>query len=195
MSRKIFVIQGHPDSSEAHFCHALEHSYADAAEAAGHSVRRVRIAGLDFPLLHSEKEFHGELPPALRESREALLWAEHLVLIYPLWLGTMPALVKAWLEQLFRPGIALSEPDATSAWPRALLKDKSSRVVVTMGMPALAYRWFYRAHSLKSLERNILRFSGVGPISETLIGMVAADNPRAREKYLEKMRELGQRGR
>jgi hypothetical protein len=27
-----------------------------------------------------------------------------------------------------------------------------------MGMPAAVYRWFYRAHSLKSLERNILGF-------------------------------------
>ena len=41
-----------------------------------------------------------------------------------------------------------------------------------MGMPALVYRWYFRAHSVKSLERNILGMVGIAPVSETLIGTV-----------------------
>jgi putative NADPH-quinone reductase len=40
MPRKITIIQGHPDSSRQHLCHAL----ADAAAQAGHNVCRVEIA-------------------------------------------------------------------------------------------------------------------------------------------------------
>ena len=73
------------------------------------------------------------------------------------------------------------------------LKNKSARIVVTMGMPALVYRWYFGAHSLKSLERNILGFCGIGPIRESLVGMV--DGPaRRRERWLTRMRALGRRG-
>lgn len=67
----------------------------------------------------------------------------------------------------------------------------SARVVMTMGMPAWAYRWYFRAHSLKSLERNILRFSGIGPIRETLIGSVEAIKPERRQRWLAELRDLG----
>ena len=62
-----------------------------------------------------------------------------------------------------------------------------------MGMPAFAYRWFYGAHSLKSLERNILKFSGMGPIRESLIGLVEA-SPKNRESWLKKIEAMGKAG-
>ena len=37
---------------------------------------------------------------------------------------------------------------------------KSARIIVTMGMPGSLYRWYFRAHSLHSLQRNILDFIG-----------------------------------
>jgi putative NADPH-quinone reductase len=64
-----------------------------------------------------------------------------------------------------------------------------------MGMPALIYRWYFGAHSLKSLERNILGFVGIGPIRETLIGLVETRSAARREKWLEKLRALGRAGR
>jgi hypothetical protein len=64
-----------------------------------------------------------------------------------------------------------------------------------MGMPAVIYRWYLLAHSLKSLERNILGFAGIGPIRESLIGMVEGMNEKQRAVWLEKMRRLGERGR
>ena len=84
--------------------------------------------------------------------------AEHLVIGYPLWLSTRPGLLKAFLEQVFRPGFALAKADAGQMGQK-LLTGKSARIVVTMGMPAWVYRWYFRAHSLKSLERNILNAS------------------------------------
>ena len=71
------------------------------------------------------------------------------------------------------------------------LKGKTARIIVTMGMPALVYRWYFGAHSLKSLERNILGFSGIGPIKESLFGMVEGVGDAKRQKWLTKMRSLG----
>lgn len=78
--------------------------------------------------------------------------------------------------------------------PKGLLTGKTARIVVTMGMPALIYRWYFGAHSLKSLERNILKLSGIGPIKESLIGMVDGSDNESRRKWLEKMSALGQKG-
>jgi hypothetical protein len=62
-----------------------------------------------------------------------------------------------------------------------------------MGMPAMAYRLYFRAHSLKSLQRNILHFVGIKPVKESLIGMVEA-SPAARRKWLASMETLGKKG-
>jgi putative NADPH-quinone reductase len=81
----------------------------------------------------------------------------------------------------------------TRPWP-ALLNGNSARIIVTMGMPAWIYRWYFLAHSLKSLERNILRFSGIIPVHETLIGGVEAGGPPTRNRWLETVRALGTAG-
>ena len=60
-------------------------------------------------------------------------------------------------------------------------------------MPAAAYRLFFRAHSLKSLERNILHFVGIKPVRESLVGMVEG-SLAAREMWLAKMEALGRAG-
>ena len=194
MSRRILIIQGHPDSAEAHFCHGLAKAYAQGAGTGGHETRTVEVAALDFPLLRSQREWQrGHLPASLGEAQQAIGWAEHIVLFFPLWLGDMPALLKGFLEQVARPGFAF-KPVPGNPLGNKGLTGRSARVVVTMGMPALLYRFYFRAHSVKSLERNILGFVGIGPIDETLIGRIEALDERGRESWLARLRRLGRDG-
>jgi putative NADPH-quinone reductase len=58
-------------------------------------------------------------------------------------------------------------------------------------MPAMVYRWYFRAHSLKSLERNILGFVGIAPVNETLVGMVDKLGEAGVKKWQGQMRALG----
>jgi putative NADPH-quinone reductase len=67
-------------------------------------------------------------------------------------------------------------------------------VIVTMGMPGLFYRLVYRAHSLKSLERNILAFCGFGPIRDTVIGFVEALSDGERAEVVAEVEKLGRQG-
>jgi putative NADPH-quinone reductase len=106
---RVLLIQGHPDTAAGHLCRALEHAYADGARDGGHELRRVDVAQLDFPLLRSEQEWeHGALPAGLQQAQADILWSEHIVLFFPLWLGDMPALLKGFLEQVERPGFAFA---------------------------------------------------------------------------------------
>jgi putative NADPH-quinone reductase len=191
MGRRIVILLGHPDPRGEHFCHALAEAYERGAREAGHEVRIVDAARADLPLLRSAQEWHAEPPAAVRRAQQAIAWADHLVLVFPLWLGDLPALFKGFLEQVLRPGFAVGEAAPNRLWKK-LLKGRSARVVVTMGMPALFYRVYYRAHSVKSLQRNILDFCGISPVRTTLIGTV--DSDAARAEWLQKLDDFGRRG-
>ncbi|WP_114973936.1 NAD(P)H-dependent oxidoreductase [Rhodoferax ferrireducens] len=190
-AQRIVLIQGHPDAVTRHLGHALEDAYAHGAEAAGHEVRRIAVAQLDFPLLRSQQAWQeGVLPSALTQAQTDIAWAQHIVLFFPLWLGDMPALLKGFLEQVARPGFAF-KPDGDNPFARKGLTGRSARLVVTMGMPALLYRWYFRAHSVKNLERNILGFVGISPVNETLIGMVDKLGDAGVQKWTDKLSRLG----
>ena len=190
-AQRILLIQGHPDSAAPHLCHALAQAYAEGAAAAGHEVREVDVARIDFALLRSQHEWElGLLPAALRPAQESIRWAQHIVLFFPLWMGDMPALLKGFLEQVARPGFAFNA-EGNNPFGRKGLTGRSARVVVTMGMPALVCRWYFRAHSVKSLERNILGFVGIAPVQETLVGSVELLGDAGVAKWKTRMRTLG----
>jgi putative NADPH-quinone reductase len=191
MVQRIALIQAHPDPAGGHLCHALAAAYAEGVREAGGELRLIDVSALDFPLLRSQKDWiEGTVPASLVPAQDTIRWAEHLVFFFPLWLGEMPALLKGFLEQIARRGFAF-EPEAGNPLGRKLLSGRSARVVVTMGMPALVYRYYFRAHSLKSLERNILGFVGIGPIHETLVGGVDGLGVPGVQNWLGKLKRLG----
>ncbi|MEX6506785.1 NAD(P)H-dependent oxidoreductase [Jiella sp. M17.18] len=194
MPRRLLVILGHPDPATGHFCRALAEAYSEGARAAGHGVDFVDIAALDIPFLRSPADFaEGAIPASLRPAADSLMAADHVVIVFPLWLGTMPALLKAFLEQLMRPGLAFEATAENARFPKGRLAGRSARVVVTMGMPSTIYRLWFRNHGIACLRRNILNFVGIRPVRETLYGMVEATDARRREGWLKEMRALGAR--
>ena len=193
MTHRILLIQGHPDTSKRHLNHLLLDAYAQGAAAAGHETRTLVVADLEFPLLRTQDDWEkGTGPAGLTDAQADILWADHLGLFFPLWLGDMPALLKGFLEQVARPGFAFHRDARNPFGPKAL-GGRSARVIVTMGMPALVYRWYFRAHSVKALERNVLGFVGFAPVRETLIGLVAGMAPEKVTHWEATMRKLGGR--
>ena len=192
MSRNICILQGHPHADPAHFCHALADAYAEGAHGAGLAVTRFDLGAMDIPLLRDPKDFLTPAPEPVRKVQDAVLLAEHLVVVYPLWLGTMPALVKAFFEHFARANFAMAPNE--KGWPRQMLKGRSAHVIVTMGMPATAYRLMFGAHGVKGFESGILGMAGIKPIRESLIGGVGEGDDGGRDIWLRKMREHGARG-
>ncbi len=194
MAERIAVIQGHPDGGSHHLCHALSEAYYEAAVAAGHDVRIVNVGQLEFPLIRNKMEWENDpLPAELAEAQNDLLWAEHWALFYPIWLGTMPAMLKGFLEQVLRPGLSYVESEPGEMWDR-LLVGRSARIVVTMATNTLVYKHFYGAHSVKNLERNILKFCGIDPVKTTLIGEVHKKSRQQLERSLKQMEVYGSKG-
>ncbi|MCQ0989326.1 NAD(P)H-dependent oxidoreductase [Jiella marina] len=196
MAKRILLVIGHPDPSPERLCRALANAYREGAETAGHTVTTLDLVTLDIPPLTGQADFmKGAVPENLRPAADALSASDHVVIVFPLWLGTMPALLKGFLEQIMRPGVAFEYVSEGAGFPKGRLRGKSARVVVTMGMPALVYRLWFRNHGIACLRRNILNFVGIRPVRETLYGMVEAASETKRAGWLEEMRQLGSRAR
>jgi putative NADPH-quinone reductase len=149
------------------------------------------IAGIEFPLLRTQQEFNSGTPPAsLKSTADAIVAADHLVLVFPLWLGTMPALVKAFLEQVMRPGVAFSYETHGA---KKLLAGRSAHIVVTLGMPAWLYRTFYCSHGIRGLRRNVLKFVGFSPVRATMFGMIENASDATKSRWLGILHENGEK--
>lgn len=190
MAKRIVIIQGHPDPAGGHLCHALAEAYAAGAAESRHAVETVTPALLRLPLLETKAGFEAP-PPADVAAVQAVVGAtNHLVVVFPLWLGGMPAVLKGFLEQVFRPGFLLVDPAKGWGSPKRLA-GVSARIVVPMGMPALAYRWWFGAHGVRTLESGILGLAGIRPVRTTYLGMVEAASDAKRARWLAEMRRFG----
>jgi len=185
--KNILVINGHPDPSGERFVAALAAAYLKGASDAGHAIRRLDVGELNLAPVHSMGEFTGAVSPDAKAAQDAITWADHLVVLYPLWLGGPPAVLKAFFEQVFRYGFALDGEGRSMA---GLLKGKSAHVFLTMGMPAPIFRIVFDAAGLKSVTRGILMICGVRPVRSTVIGNVEGSAAR-RQAFLTKVRRLG----
>src|ERR1700757_756367 len=107
----------------------------------------------------------------------------------------MPTLLKALFLAVLRPKCAFSTARQRLFPQPQALAGKSARIIVTMGMPAWFYRWYFRAHSLKSLKRNILRSCGLNPVRSCVVGTVETMSQAAGGNWLLKAQGRGIRAR
>lgn len=192
MARRVLIINGHPDAAPERLSAALCEAYAEGARAAGREVRRLNVGALAFPLIRSRQDFESGAPPGdIAAAQAAVKWADHLVIVHPLWLGAAPALLKAFFEQVFRYGFALN---AGGRGIGGLLKGRSARVIVTMGMPAVFYSLVFGAFGVRGFERGVLWISGFRPIRHTFLGGIEGASAEARAGWLAKVRRLGSKG-
>jgi len=192
MIKRILIIDGHPDPDRKRFCHALAEAYVEGARETGNEVRTLTVAEMEVPLLRTAAEFAA--PPeysAILTARADLLWCNHLVLVFPLWLGGAPALLRAFLEQV---GRANFMADATGKGIIQKLKGRSARLIVTMGMPALAYRLIFREHGVRNLMQGVIGFGGIAPVRCTLLGAIEAVSDGERKHRIDLIRSLGRGG-
>lgn len=186
---RILIIVGHPLANT--FCEALGRAYQKGAEAAGHEVTFVALSAIAFdPILHSGNRAVQPLEPELAAAYAALAACDHLVIVFPLWCGDMPALLKGFIERILQPDlIAREQTEHAMNW--SIFADKTARIVITMAMPVSIYRFWYRGYALKLLTRNILNFIGIKPVRHTLLGTIGTSKPETREQWIETVRQLG----
>lgn len=189
MSKRILVILGHPNSDS--FCGALANAYVEGAKAAGNEVQLISVGDLSFdPVLHKGYNSIQALEPDLVAGQSAITWAQHIVFVYPIWWGAMPALLKGFIDRIFLPGFAFKYRDGSQFWDR-LLSGRSAHLLVTMDTPPWYFRWVYRMPGHNQMKRTILEFSGIKPVAVSSFGPIKDSSSQKREKWLAQANEYG----
>lgn len=192
MSKRMLVILGHADGDS--YCAAMAQAYADAARAAGNEVRLLRLGELQFdPVLRHGYRVIQPLEPDLQAAQQAITWAEHLVWVYPIWWGALPALLKGFIDRTFLPGFAFKYRRPDSPWWDKLLAGRSARLLVALDTPSWYFRWIYRMPGHQQMRRTILGFCGISPVRISSFGPIRGSSPAQREKWLRRAARLGQR--
>lgn len=189
--KKILLIQGHPDTQS--FNCALQAAYKKGALAAGAEVEEISVGQLEFNLnLQYGYRQRTELEPCLLDAQKKIEWAEHIVLFYPVWWGSVPAVLKGFFDRVLLPGFAFKKRPGSLFWDR-LLKGRSARIVSTLDQPAWFYSLINGAPSDKAVKIQTLNFCGISPVRITNIGPVRLSTEQFREKWLKKVETLGSR--
>lgn len=188
--RHIVVILGHPVSGS--LCEGLARAYAEGAQRAGAQVRFLDVGALDFnPSLHAG--YGQALEPDLKSAQADITWAHHLVWVYPIWWGAMPAVLKGFIDRVFLPGYAFKYRKGSSLWDR-LLAGRSAELLVTMDSPPWYFRWVTRMPGHHQMKKAILEFCGIRPVKVHSFGPVRTASPERLKQWLARARQLGERG-
>jgi putative NADPH-quinone reductase len=110
---KVLIVVGHPRRQS--LCQALASAYGSGARRAGAKVRELRLAELSFdPNLRSFDPVRQAVEDDIAHARAMLAWAEHVVFVYPTWWGTMPAVLKGFLDRVLAPALLSARTSAAS---------------------------------------------------------------------------------
>lgn len=189
MAKKIALINGHPDP--ASYCSALAESYMKGAASNGAEVRCIELGRLSFnPNLMYGYSKRMELEEDLLAAQKTISWADHLVFVYPTWWGTMPALMKGFIDRTFLPDFAYQNVPG-SPLPKKLLKGKTAHLLVTMDSPHWYYKWVAKQAGHHIMKRSILGFCGVAPVRITEFGPIKTSSAERRQQWLDTALQLG----
>lgn len=188
MNKRVLVVLGHPSNQS--FSAALSSAYVASARTAGHDVQVLELGALDFdPVLRDGYQHVQPLEPDLQHAQSLIRWAEHLVFVFPIWWGGVPALMKGFFDRVLLPGFAFKYR-SDSAFPEQLLKGRSADLLVCMDTPPWYYRWVYRMPGLEQMRRTTLGFCGIRPQKTLTFGPIISSNTAQREAWLQRVRRL-----
>ncbi len=189
--KKILIINGHPDKES--FCFYLAESYKKGADTAGADCKLVNLIDLDFnPILTFGYRKISELESDLVKMQKEISSADHLVLVYPNWWSTFPALLKGFIDRVFVPGFAFKYRENSPFWDK-LLKGKTARLIVTMDTPWWYYWLINRNAGHNAMKICVLEFCGIKPVKITAFAPVKSSDEKKRKQWLDEVEALGKK--
>lgn len=188
---KIYILLGHPDPET--LSGYLANTYEKSAREAGYEVRRTNIKDIKFdPILHKGYKEIQALEPDLIKVQEDIKWADHIVILYPNWWCTMPAILKGLFDRMFLPGFAFRFSKENPKKWTPLLKGKSARIIITAGMNPIKIRFNFGDFT-NELARGILGFAGFHPVEVTTFGPSERASDTKKEQWHKKIKKYGKK--
>jgi len=184
----VLIIAGHPRRDS--FSHALADAFEAGAREAGVAVERIDLTDGRFdPNVTMPSPARQHFEDDIVRGQALIRWADHIVFVYPTWWGTMPALLKGFLDRTLTPGFAFADREE-GGWDK-LLEGRTAQIVTTMDTPRWVYRWIYGAPGHRAMARATLGFCGIGPVRVASYGPIKDSTATERSAWLADARALG----
>ena len=188
MNKNILVIKANPDKNS--FGEALANEYIKGAKESGNKITELYLEKLKLEnFIKTSHKTKTKLTSDLIKAQQLVKNSDHIVFAYPIWWGTIPALLKEFIEIIFDKKFAYVY--SKNGLPKGLLKEKSARLLVTMNSPPIFYKLFYKDPNWKLMKKVILNFCGISPVKKSYFGSVKMSNLQKRKAWLKKAYEIG----
>lgn len=190
--KNILIINAHPDQES--FCKALAESYLKGAEAGSHTCKLVNLNELQFNI-NLPKGFRVPTPlePDLIEVQKMISESNHIVIIYPNWWSTFPALLKGFIDRTFLPGFAFKYRENSPLWDKLLI-GKTAHLIVTMDSPYWYYKCIAHQPGIHALRKGILGFCGIKTVKTSVFSPMKSSQESKRKQWLNSVFEDGKSG-
>jgi NAD(P)H dehydrogenase (quinone) len=186
---RTLIILGHPDKKS--LCSALADNYEKGACEKGGELKRINLSELNFnPILRNSYKSNQNLESDLVEAQSLIKWANHIVIVYPIWWGSTPALLKGFLDRVFLPDFAFKHRKNSNGWDK-LLTGKSARLIVTSNAPVWSLYLNYLNPGVHMMKKAVLEYCGISPVSVMSFGSIREASEKRIEGLLYKAFRAG----
>lgn len=189
---RILIILGHPDPQS--FNHALAASVHDALRKDGHQVtlHDLYAEAFDPRLAAEEIPERGAIPAIIQQHCAELQSADGIVIVHPNWWGQPPAILKGWIDRVFRPDVAyrFAECDGGEGIPIGLLKAKAAVVLNTSNTPDEREQRVFGDPLDALWGRCIFDLCGVHRFHRRMFNVIVTSTPQQRLAWIEEAKEL-----
>jgi NAD(P)H dehydrogenase (quinone) len=183
---KILVIYAHPGKES--FNKAIGDTAVHALRNNGHEVtfHDLYEEAFDPILLDGEIPKGAPLGPIIEKHCAELSSADGIVIIHPNWWGQPPAILKGWIDRVFRPGVAyeFQEGDSGEGIPIGLLKAKAAVVLNTSNTPTIREMEVFGDPLERLWKDCIFDLCGVKNFYRRMFAMVIVSTQEEREEWL-----------
>lgn len=187
--KKILILNGHPNPES--YCSALALAYKKGAERTTKEIKTIELSEINFnPILKHGYQKRTELELDLFSAWQKIEWADHIVIITPIWWGGIPAGLKGFFDRVFLPGMAFQYRENSVFWDK-LLTGKTAHIISTMDTPNWYYKLIYGNAGIKQLKNNILEFCGIKVVKTTAITPMRNSTEAFRKKWLDQIENDG----
>jgi NAD(P)H dehydrogenase (quinone) len=188
---KISLILAHPDKQS--FNAAIAKCCHETLLASGHTVYFHDLYSEDFDALLPAHEIARitELSSKLKIHCNEIASADGIIVVHPNWWGQPPAILKGWIDRVFRPGIAYEfiEGDAGEGVPVGLLNAKSALVFNTSNTESSREIHVFK-DPLETIWKNcIFDLCGVHDFYRRMFNVVVTSSEKERIDWLKEVHE------
>ena len=188
-SQRVLIVYGNAKSNG--LCRHLVERVIEHLDQRGAQWRFHNLLedGFDPVLRMGPEQAHAEAltaeeDPLVHRYQQDVLWAEHLVIVQPVWWFAPPAILKGWVDRVLVDGIAV---DHSQEPPAGLLGGKKALLVQTFKAPRVVDRLLMRRISTSFWSRAVFFSVGIESTATLALYEVQDLSRRRLERFSRKL--------